>query len=82
MSSDAMLDHEYLPIDGLKLFNEKASRLVLGDDSEAITQNRYCAIQCISGTGSLRIAMEFLRKFLQTEFVYISKPTWRKLVII
>jgi aspartate aminotransferase len=40
MSSDAMLDHEYLPIDGLKLFNEKASRLVLGDDSEAITQNR------------------------------------------
>lgn len=40
MSSDLMLDHEYLPIDGLKSFTEAASRLVLGSESVAITQNR------------------------------------------
>ena len=40
MSSDVMLNHEYLPIDGLKSFTESATRLVLGSDGPAVTQNR------------------------------------------
>ena len=44
MSSDSMLDHEYLPIDGLKIFTEAATRLVLGSESVAITQNRVSYI--------------------------------------
>lgn len=40
MSSDAMLNHEYLPIDGLKSFTESATRLVLGSNSPAVIQNR------------------------------------------
>lgn len=40
MSSDPMLDHEYLPIDGLKSFTEAASKLVLGNDSSVLSQNR------------------------------------------
>lgn len=52
MSSDPLLNHEYLPIDGLKSFTEAATRLVLGTESLAITQNRvrtkhyisYCII--------------------------------------
>lgn len=45
MGTDSMLNHEYLPLDGLKAFTEASSRLVLGSDSPAITQNRvsgYC----------------------------------------
>ena len=40
MGTDSMLDHEYLPLDGLKSFTEASARLVLGSDSPAITQNR------------------------------------------
>lgn len=40
MGTDSMLNHEYLPLDGLKAFTEAATRLVLGNDSPAITQNR------------------------------------------
>ena len=40
MGTDAMLNHEYLPLDGLKAFTEASSRLILGSDSPAITQNR------------------------------------------
>ncbi|XP_019852419.1 PREDICTED: probable aspartate aminotransferase, cytoplasmic [Amphimedon queenslandica] len=58
MSSDVMLNHEYLPIDGLKSFTESATRLVLGSDGPAVTQNRYCSIQCLSGTGSIRAALD------------------------
>ena len=40
MSTDVMLNHEYLPIDGLKSFTEGATRLVLGSDGPAVIQNR------------------------------------------
>ncbi|XP_019860150.1 PREDICTED: aspartate aminotransferase, cytoplasmic-like [Amphimedon queenslandica] len=76
MSSDVMLNHEYLPIDGLESFTESATRLVLGSDGPAVTQNRYCSIQCLSGTGSIRAALELIRKFLEIDTIYISNPTW------
>ena len=40
MASDPTLTHEYLPIDGLKAFTEAANRFLLGESSQAITQNR------------------------------------------
>ena len=40
MSTDLMLNHEYLPLDGLKAFTDSATKLLLGGDSPAITQNR------------------------------------------
>ena len=40
MASDPMLDHEYLPILGLRAFRDAATRLLLGADSPAITKNR------------------------------------------
>lgn len=42
MSSDETLDHEYLAIDGLRSFTDAAARLLLGEDSVAITENRVC----------------------------------------
>ena len=40
MSSDETLTHEYLAIDGLRSFTDAAARLLLGEDSVAITENR------------------------------------------
>ncbi|XP_065920111.1 aspartate aminotransferase, cytoplasmic-like isoform X2 [Dysidea avara] len=76
MSSDETLNHEYLAIDGLRSFTDAAARLLLGEDSVAITENRYCGVQTLSGTGALRLAFEFYLKHLGQRAVYISKPTW------
>lgn len=39
---DDTLNHEYLPILGLPEFRSSASKIVLGDDSPAIRENRVC----------------------------------------
>lgn len=40
IANDNSLNHEYLPILGLAEFRSCASRLVLGDNSPAIRENR------------------------------------------
>ena len=55
------MDHEYSPIDGLKSFRDKVTRLGWGADSKHIKEGKIFSCQCISGTGSLRVGMDFLR---------------------
>ena len=43
---------------------------------------QVCGAQAISGTGSLRLGMQFLRKFYASEVVYVSKPTWGEYEVI
>ena len=69
------LDHEYLPIDGLKSFTEASAKLILGNDSPAISEKRFAACQSISGTGAVRLGAEFISRFMKGP-VYISNPTW------
>lgn len=40
--AEKILNHEYLQIDGLRSFCQAASKLLLGDDSPALTENRVC----------------------------------------
>ncbi|XP_002732064.2 aspartate aminotransferase, cytoplasmic-like [Saccoglossus kowalevskii] len=76
MAADSTLDHEYLPIAGLKTFTEAATRLALGDDSPALLQNRAGGFQALSGTGALRLGIDFLSRFGKSKTVYVSDPTW------
>ncbi|XP_077992943.1 aspartate aminotransferase, cytoplasmic-like [Glandiceps talaboti] len=76
MAADHSLNHEYLPIAGLKDFTDAATKLVLGDDSPAIVQNRSCGFQALSGTGALRLGIEFLKRFAVKDIAYVSNPTW------
>lgn len=69
------LDHEYLPIDGLKTFTEASARLILGKDSPAILGKRFAGCQTISGTGAVRLGAELISRFFKAP-VYISNPTW------
>lgn len=76
MAGDSMLDHEYLPILGLKAFRDAATRLLLGADSPAIAKNRAGSVQTVSGTGALRLGFDFLFSNYPVKTVYISSPTW------
>ena len=44
--------------------------------SEAISQGRIASFQSVGGTGSLRLAAEFVAKFLKVPVVLVSWPTW------
>ncbi|PWA59512.1 Aminotransferase, class I/classII [Artemisia annua] len=57
---------EYLPIVGLADFNKLSAKLILGADSPAIKGNLVTTVQCLSGTGSLRVGRT----------IYIPNPTW------
>jgi hypothetical protein len=42
---------EYLPIGGLKPFNELSVKLAYGEDADCIKDGRVAAVQSLSGTG-------------------------------
>lgn len=67
---------EYLPIVGLADFNKLSAKLILGSDSPAIQGNRVTTVQCLSGTGSLRVGAEFLARHYYQRTIYIPNPTW------
>jgi aspartate aminotransferase len=67
---------EYLPIVGLAEFNKLSAKLIFGADSPAIRENRVTTVQCLSGTGSLRVGGEFLARHHHQRTIYIPLPTW------
>lgn len=67
---------EYLPIVGLVEFNKLSAKLIFGADSPAIQESRVTTVQCLSGTGSLRVGAEFLAKHYHQHTIYIPQPTW------
>lgn len=74
--ADKSINHEYLPIRGDQEFLKLAAGLLYGQGAAVITENRLALQQGLSGTGSLRIACDFFRKFLGNRTVYYSNPTW------
>lgn len=76
MANDETLDHEYLPIEGMESLSSAASRLALGAESKALVENRVAYVQSLSGTGAVRLALQFLNKFHAVKTVYVSQPTW------
>ncbi|KAK3024271.1 hypothetical protein RJ639_043965 [Escallonia herrerae] len=74
--NDSSRIKEYLPIVGLADFNKLSAKLIFGADSPAIQENRVTTVQCLSGTGSLRVGAEFLAKHYHQRTIYIPMPTW------
>ncbi|KAL3500530.1 hypothetical protein ACH5RR_039623 [Cinchona calisaya] len=74
--NDSSRVKEYLPIVGLADFNKLSAKLILGADSPAIQENRVTTVQCLSGTGSLRVGAEFLARHYHERTIYIPLPTW------
>jgi len=49
----------------------------LGETSKPVLEDRVVAVQSMSGTGALRVAGDFLKKYhLEGAPIYVSNPTW------
>jgi len=67
------VNKEYIPIDGDSTFNTCSKKLIFGQNAKNL--DNIVTVQAISGTGALRVAGEFLRKFIPTT-IHVPKPTW------
>lgn len=71
------LDFEYAPITGVPGFVAAAEKLAFGEDNTAAKQKRLVSSQVLSGTGSLRVAMEFLyRWYTPSKTILVPNPSW------
>lgn len=75
--------HEYLKQDGLEGFDLVTKKLLLGDDSSLVKEGKVFTIQTLSGTGALRLSLDFLYTFMainpvdnQPTIVYYPSTTW------
>lgn len=68
------LDHEYAGIDGIPSYRQKCIELAYGAQSEPIQSKRVVACQGISGTGSFRLGMEFLREWFPNRDAKVYCP--------
>lgn len=66
----------YLPIDGVPGYVKAVQALVFGADARAVSEGRVVTAQCLGGTGALRMAADFLRRFNTGADVWISDPSW------
>ena len=57
-------------------FTSAAVSVLLGADHPAVREGRVLGVQCLSGTGGLRLGAEFLAQVLRYRTVYLSSPTW------
>jgi len=70
-------NHEYLPITGLASFVDKATDLAFGEDCGPKKEGRLAATQVLSGTGGLRVAADFFKRYMPSGTkVLIPGPTW------
>ena len=69
------LDHEYLPVEGSDVFIKSALKIAYGEGYLPLKENRIGAIQSLSGTGALRLGLEFCKKFIEN-----SKKTIKNLI--
>ena len=76
IQADPNYNHEYLGINGLAELTSGAARVIFGDDSTALKEERIISVQSLSGTGALHIAARFLSNFTNDKLVYLSDPTW------
>lgn len=72
---DSKLTKDYFPKEGDPTFRSCARTLLFGKDHSLVKDGKVASVQTLSGTGSLRLTFEFIKKFLPGT-VYVSDPTW------
>lgn len=75
---DRNMDHEYAGIQGVDSFIQKSLELAWGKDNKALNEKRIAGCQSLSGTGSLRLALQFFKTWYPHKDVdvMIPVPTW------
>ena len=72
----------YLPMDGLKPYNQATQTLLLSEHSPARAQGRAVTIQTLGGSGALKVGADFLKKYFPESDVWVSQPTWENHIAI
>lgn len=66
----------YLPIDGVPAFVQANQELIFGKDSAVLKDKRVATVQSVGGSGGLKLAIEFIKRFLGQDTIHISDPSW------
>ncbi|WP_411959016.1 aromatic amino acid transaminase [Pseudomonas sp. s4] len=66
----------YLPMDGSAPYRQAVQRLLFGNDSPALAQNRIATVQTVGGSGALKVGADFLKLSYPESQVWVSNPTW------
>ena len=61
----------YLPIDGLKAYDQAVQELVFGSQNKNVV-----TVQALGGTGGLKIGADFLKMINPAAQAWISEPSW------
>ena len=66
----------YLPIDGIAQYNHAVQTMLFGQDSPLVSGQRVATVQCLGGTGALKVGADLLKRFVPEAGVWISDPSW------
>ncbi|MFN0003341.1 MAG: aromatic amino acid transaminase [Pseudohongiellaceae bacterium] len=66
----------YIAQAGPELFIKHTAKLLLGADSSALRDNRVATVLAPGGSGSLRVAAEFVARNYPDTRIFVSDPTW------
>eukprot|EP01119_Soliformovum_irregulare_P000982 TRINITY_DN1072_c0_g1_i1.p1 TRINITY_DN1072_c0_g1~~TRINITY_DN1072_c0_g1_i1.p1 ORF type:complete len:405 (+),score=102.45 TRINITY_DN1072_c0_g1_i1:47-1261(+) len=77
VDTSGKFNKEYVPIDGNPDYQEACAKLIFGDQLYNSHKDRIVTVQSLSGTGALRVGLDFLKKFIPNNpTAYVSDPTW------
>ncbi len=66
----------YLPIDGVPGFIQANQELLFGKDSSLLKEKRVATVQSVGGSGGLKLGIEFIKRFMGQDTIYVSDPSW------
>lgn len=66
----------YLGPPGVAGFNSAMTRLIFGEDSPALKEDRVRTIQTPGGTGALRVGADLIQAAAAGTAIWVSDPTW------
>ena len=66
----------YLGIEGIQAYNNAVQSLLFGTHHQVVKSKRALTAQAPGGTGSLRVAAEFIVRNTPSKTIWVSNPTW------
>lgn len=74
--AESPLPRNYLPIDGLQVYDRAVQELLFGKDSTAVRDQRVVTVQTLGGTGGLKVGADLLHRLGANAELWISDPSW------
>lgn len=66
----------YIAQAGPEGYNRETAKMILGEHSVALKEQRACSVLAPGGSGALRVAAEFVNRNFPGTRTWVSNPTW------